>query len=72
MDSTWESKPSTNVHKGTFLVNIPGPAVVVEDFGLTFDCPATATKYGYEVQPVNDYDSVTWDITRGGLIITCD
>jgi len=69
--STWDSKPSTDVHKGTFLVSIPGPAVVVEDFGLTFDCPKTPAKYGYEVQPVWDYDRVTWDIKTGGFIITC-
>jgi len=72
VSSTWESKPSTNFHNGTFLVNIPGPAVVLADYGLTFPCPATSSKYGYEVQPVNDYDSVTWDITNGGFIITCD
>ncbi|PUU81111.1 hypothetical protein B9Z19DRAFT_889861, partial [Tuber borchii] len=58
--NTWESSPSTNNHIGTFLVSIPGPAVVVEDFGLTFDCPKTTTKYGYEVQPVWDDVSVTW------------
>ena len=69
--STWESKPSTNVHIGTFLVNIPGPATVVEDHSLTFPCPAATTRFGYEVQPVNDNDSVTWDITKGGFIITC-
>ena len=70
-DNTWESKPSTNKHIGTFLVLIPGPAVVLEDFGLTFDCPKTTTNLGYEVQPVWDDDSVTWDITTGGFIITC-
>jgi len=71
-ESTWESRPPTNFHIGTFLVNIPGPADVLEDFGLRFPCPATATKYGYEVKPVNDNISVTWDITKGGFIITCD
>ena len=69
--STWESKPSTNEHVGTFLVSIPGPAVVVENFGLTFDCPKTTTKFGYEVQPVWDDDYVTWDIKTGGFIINC-
>ncbi|PUU81113.1 hypothetical protein B9Z19DRAFT_1062911 [Tuber borchii] len=70
-ENTWESKPSTNNHIGTFLVSISGPAVVVEDFGLTFECPKTTAKYGYEVQPVWDDDHVTWDITTGGFIITC-
>ena len=70
-NTTWESKPSTNEHIGTFLVRIPGPAVVVGDFGLTFDCPKTTTKFGYEVQPVWDDDSVTWDCKTGGFIITC-
>ena len=69
--NTWESKPYTDVHKGTFLVSIPGPAVVVEDIELTFDCPATTTRFGYEVQPVGDDDSVTWDCKTGGFIITC-
>jgi len=69
--NTWESKPYTDVHKGTFLVSIPGPAVVVENIGLTFDCPKTTTKFGYEVQPVWDDDSVTWDCKTGGFIITC-
>jgi len=70
--NTWESKPSTDNHIGTFLVNIPGPATVLEDHSLTFPCPATATKLGYEMQPVNDDDYVTWDITSGGFIMTCD
>ena len=48
-----------------------GPATVVEDSGLTFDCPVTTTKYGFELQPVGDDDSVTWDCSKGGLIITC-
>jgi len=69
--NTWISKPYTDVHKATFLVSGPGLAVVVEDFGLTFDCPVTTTKYGFELQPVWDDDSVTWDISKGGLIITC-
>ena len=69
--NTWESRPYTDVYKGTFLVSIPGPAVVVEDSGLTFNCPLTITKYWYEVQPVWDDDSVTWDCKRGGFIITC-
>ena len=69
--STWVSKPYTDIHKGTFQVSIPGPAAVVEDFGLTFDCPKTTAKYGFELQPVWDDDFVTWDISKGGLIITC-
>jgi len=70
--NTWESKPSTNNHIATFLVNIPGPATVLEDHSLTFPCPATTTRLGYEVQPVNDNDYVSWAIDRGGFIITCD
>ncbi|PUU81112.1 hypothetical protein B9Z19DRAFT_1122525 [Tuber borchii] len=69
---TWGSKPFRDKHIGTFLVSIPGPAAVVEDFGLTFPCPKTVTKYGFELQPVWDNDSVTWDNSKGGLIITCD
>ena len=69
--TTWESKPYTDIHKGTFQVSIPGPAAVVEDFGLAFDCPVATTKYGFELQPVWDNDFVTWDISKGGLIITC-
>jgi len=69
--NTWNSHPFTNKHIGTFLVPASGvgPATVLEDFGLTFTCPTTTT--GYEVQPVNDNDSVTWDITTGGFILTC-
>ena len=69
--NTWKSKPHIDVYKGTFLVSIPGPAVVVENFGLTFNCPVTTTKYWYEVQPVWDDDYVTWDCKTGGFIITC-
>ena len=68
--NTWQSKPYTDALKGTFQVSILGLATDVEDFGLTFDCPKTATKYGYEVQPVSD-GSVAWDISTGGFIITC-
>lgn len=50
---------------------VPGPATVVEDFGLTFSCPATTTKLGFEVSPVGDNDYVIWNITKGGFIITC-
>jgi len=67
---TWNSHAFTNNHIGTFLVPANGgPATVVENHGLTFDCPATTT--GYEVQPVGDDDSVTWDITTQGFILTC-
>ncbi|PUU81105.1 hypothetical protein B9Z19DRAFT_1020301 [Tuber borchii] len=71
--NTWTSKPYTNIHKGTFTTSSSGAgaATVVEDFGLTFDCPSTSTKYGFEVQPVWDNDSVTWDIKKAGFIITC-
>ena len=48
-----------------------GPATVVEDFGLTFPCPTTPTKLGYEVVQVGEKDFVAWDITKGGFIITC-
>jgi len=66
-------RPPVNIHLGTFLVppTITGPATVVEDFGLMFPCPATATKYGLYVAPVWDNVNVTWDITNGGFIITC-
>ncbi|PWW76111.1 hypothetical protein C7212DRAFT_280338 [Tuber magnatum] len=69
---TWNSKPSTNNHIGTFLVssNGGGPATVVEDFALKFRCPSTPSNLGFEVQPVWDDDSVTWDITKGGFVIT--
>jgi len=65
--------PPTDAHLGTFLVPASGtgPAVVLEDYGLTFPCPVTTTKYGYEVQPVGDNISVTWNITNGGFVITC-
>jgi len=58
---------------GTFLVPAggTGPAVVLEDYGLTFPCPVTTTRYGYRVRPVGDNDYVTWDITRGGFVINC-
>ena len=64
---------SGSINIGTFQVppTGAGPAIVVNDFGLTFPCPVTATKLGYEVRPVWDSDYVTWDITKGGFIITC-
>jgi len=70
---TWNTKPPLDAHVGTFLVPArgTGPAVVLEDLRLTFQCPWTTTKYGFELKPVNDYDSVTWDITKGGLVINC-
>ena len=70
--NTWNKKPFTNVHKGTFQTSTSGsgPSNVLEDFGLTFPCPTIATSYGFEVQPVNDNDNVAWDVTTGGFIIT--
>ncbi|KAG0642329.1 hypothetical protein HOY80DRAFT_950728 [Tuber brumale] len=68
--NTWNQKPSTNNHIGTFQATQPPPPTVIEDFGLTFDCPTVPTKYGYEVQPVGDYDWVTWNIRTGGFVIT--
>lgn len=70
---TWNKKPFTNNHIGTFVTTDagPGPATVVEDFGLTFPCPATTTKYGFEVQPVWDNVFVSWDCTKAGYFITC-
>ena len=70
---TWNSHPFTNNQLGTFLVPLggSGQATVVQDFGLTFPCPTADVKNGYEVQPVNDDDSVTWDIATGGFILTC-
>ncbi|RPB00348.1 hypothetical protein L873DRAFT_808767 [Choiromyces venosus 120613-1] len=66
------TKPPLNVHKGTFQASASGagPATVVEDFGLTFDCPTAPTKYGFEVAPVWDNDKVTWYCATSGLIIT--
>ncbi|PUU81104.1 hypothetical protein B9Z19DRAFT_652836 [Tuber borchii] len=71
--NTWNSKPFTNIQLGTFQASTTGsgPATVVQNFGLTFVCPTTTTNLGYEVQPVNDNDFVLWDITNGGLILTC-
>ena len=71
---SWNTRPFLDVHKGTFLVppTATGPATVVEDFGLTFPCPMTTTNYGFAVIPVGDEDYLTWDITKGGLIITCN
>jgi len=67
--STWNSKPSTNNHIGTFEASAPGPPKVIEDFDLTFDCPTTPTQYGFEVQPVEDNDYVAWNIRMGGFVI---
>lgn len=67
---TWNKKPYTDIHKGTFQVSTSGPGQVLGDYGLTFPCPKKATSYGYEVQPVNDDDYVSWDITTRGFIIT--
>ncbi|RPA90604.1 hypothetical protein L873DRAFT_1820811 [Choiromyces venosus 120613-1] len=69
---TWYNKPSTNNQLGTFLTSDSGagPATVVEDFGLTFDCPTVPTSYGYEVQPVWDNDNVTWAARTSGFFIT--
>ena len=69
--TTWNTRPSTGNQLGTFQVSTTGPATVLQNFGLTFDCPTTTTNKGYEVQPVNDNDSVTWDFATGGFIITC-
>ena len=70
--NTWTTRPPLNIHKGTFLApNGAGPATVLEDFGLTFPCPATTTKLGFDVSPVGDNDYVIWDIAKGGFIITC-
>ncbi|CAZ80318.1 unnamed protein product [Tuber melanosporum] len=68
-NSTWNSKPSTNNHIGTFKASAPGPPRVIEDYGLTFHCPTTPTKYGFEVQPVGDDDYVAWNIRTGGFVI---
>lgn len=70
---TWDWRPYTDINKGTVQVSATGvgPAAVVEDFGLTFPCPATAAKRGYQVSQVGDDDYVSWDITKGGFIITC-
>ncbi|KAG0126278.1 hypothetical protein HOY82DRAFT_120190 [Tuber indicum] len=67
--STWNSKPSTNIHIGTFEASVPGPPKVIEDFDLTFDCPTTPTQFGFEVQPVGDNDFVAWNTRTGGFVI---
>jgi len=70
--NTWTTRPFLDIHKGSFLApDGLGPATVVEDFGLTFNCPSTSTKYGFDVSPAGDNDYVIWDITKGGFIITC-
>ncbi|PUU81108.1 hypothetical protein B9Z19DRAFT_972524 [Tuber borchii] len=69
--NTWNSKPYTDIHKGTFQTAGSSTGTVVEDFGLTFNCPSVITNYGFEVQPVWDNDYVTWDTTTAGYIITC-
>ncbi|RPA92682.1 hypothetical protein L873DRAFT_1817346 [Choiromyces venosus 120613-1] len=66
--NTWYYKPSTNIHKGTFQTSGTGPGTVVEDFGLTFNCPTAPTKYGWEVQPVWDDDRITWGFSSGFII----
>lgn len=70
--NTWNMKPYTDQHKGTFQTSSDGkgPATVLANYGLTFPCPTFSTSYGFEVQPVNDNDSITWDITKAGFIIT--
>jgi len=72
-EDTYNHKPPVNVYLGRFLVppTVAGPATVVEDFGLSFPCPATTTQYGLYVAPVGDNVNVTWDITKGGFILTC-
>ncbi|RPB00351.1 hypothetical protein L873DRAFT_1805098, partial [Choiromyces venosus 120613-1] len=57
---------------GTFQTSASGagPATVVEDFGLSFDCPTAPTCYGYEVQPVGGGDKVTRGCAGHGFIIT--
>lgn len=72
--NTWNKKPFTDQHKGTFLTSEDGTgaATVLENFGLKFPCPEFATSYGFEVQPVGDNDYVLWDITKGGFVITAD
>jgi len=69
----WDHRPYRDVHKGTFLVPVTGlgPAIVEEDFGLTFQCSSNITNRGFEMVPVGGTDYVPWDITRGGLSITC-
>jgi len=72
---TWNWKPYTDRYLGTLLVSPTGagPAVVVDggDFGFAFGCPAITVNLGYELDPVWDDVFVSWDITKGGLIITC-
>ncbi|RPA90616.1 hypothetical protein L873DRAFT_1717150, partial [Choiromyces venosus 120613-1] len=70
--STWYNRPSRIGRRGTFQTSASGAgqATVVEDFGLSFDCPTAPTCYGYEVQPVGGGDKVTWNCAGHGFIIT--
>ena len=71
---TYNHKPPVDVYLGSFLVppTGTGPATVVEGFEPTLGCPATTTKYGLFVRSrFGDDNYVTWDITKGGFIITC-
>ena len=49
-----------------------GPAIAEDNFGLTFPCPLTITRLGFELVPVGETDYVPWNITGGGLSITCN
>ena len=70
--TTWNTRPSTNNQLGTFQASTTGAATLLQGFpGLTFACPSTTTNLGFEVHPVNDNDSVTWDVPTGGFILTC-
>ena len=70
--NTYNSKPSTDKQLGAFQTSTTGAATLLQGFeGLTFACPSNTSNLGYEVHPVGDNDSVTWDIATGGFIITC-
>lgn len=69
---TYNSKPSTNNQLGTFQTSTTGAATIIQGFpGLTFACPSVTSYLGFETHPVNDNDSVTWDVPTGGFILTC-
>lgn len=69
---TWNHRPWADIYQGTFKIADSGSATVVEDRGLTFACPETTTKFGFEMQPWWDEYHITWDIRTGGPFITCD
>ena len=69
--TTWNTRSTTNIQLGTFKASTTGAATVVDNFGLSFACPSITTFLAYELHPVNDNDSITWNVPGGGFILTC-